>query len=244
MKFFLVVVLSCSPLSALAGDGDAPTLAEQRQALWQLTADRPESVMAKLLQLRDRPASTPRVTLHLKSGRDLEGFIIDVSAKAVLLERAAASNQDVSAIYVDLVRIEAVTIHEAGAIALHPSFAPPAPTKAEVVKRAEELGKAVSQASGTRLAFEIVWRDVPESAESNRVLVQAMQQTANALREIASDDEGKDALKKLRRASFAFANEAKASVTEATVWVKATATPTGKRWLTAEELQRVLERSL
>jgi hypothetical protein len=135
------------------------------------------------------------VVLHLASGRDLEGTVVRVTDRAITIERSKIPT------YVDLGRIEAITVSP-----LTP------PSRAELDTLAKTLAPPV--------AIEIDWKSIPDDGAARVTLSRAIEDLASALRKIASDADGKAALKKVNRVSFAFASGSSAALERSTLIVR------------------------
>src|SRR5262245_36738637 len=146
------------------------------------TAAPPANFSAKELKAFERRT----VVLHLASGRELEGVLVHAGDPLLTLERAHVPT------YVELSRIEAITVQP---------ITPP--TRAEL----EAMAKSMSP-----IALEIDWRSIPDDGEARTALSHAIEDASDALRRIAADSDGKEALKKVTRMSLAFASGAKPSV--------------------------------
>jgi hypothetical protein len=191
---------------------------EKQAALLKLPAKRVESILLELATIRRRAnegekLSVPMVTLHLASGNTLVGWIIDLAddrhQPCIVMQAAGTGPRTprLDVTYVDREGIEAITIHEASDIAHILSFgtidaAPgaPAPTRAELISRAEELGRALSDAIGAPIAFEIAWEQMSEQKEAMYSLGEILGDTAAALKKIAEDGFGRAELaRRVRR---------------------------------------------
>jgi hypothetical protein len=80
-------------------------------------------ILEALRALRERSDAgedirPPRVTLHLASGRDVSGWVVDSNESAVLLQpaegRPAAPGPDT--LYVEMAALEAVTVHDSDSV--------------------------------------------------------------------------------------------------------------------------------
>lgn len=204
-------------------------MTEQEKALLQLPAKPVSVILEELHAIRQRAASgedvtVPLVTLHLHGGRDLLGWIVDLAedrrGKAILFHSPGPDirRPDADALYLDPAHIQAITVHNAGQVAHLLSFgrikAPPGvppPTKLELRRKLEALGTAVAEASGATLAFEAVLEGVGDGEPMRELLALAVD-AAEALKEVARDDVGREGLAKLERVRVSAAAEPSVTV--------------------------------
>jgi hypothetical protein len=186
-------------------------LVERQHALWRLAAKSVDALLDELVALRRArgEAALPRVTLHLTSGRDLAGWVLDVQSSpagsALLVHRPGDDPRRPSddALYLARAAVEAITVHEAGALALSIHSERTPPSRLELKRRAAELSAQVSQTVGEPVTFEISWDAVMESGPPLRSLEDLMIECAEALRGISADPLGRGALReRLRKVCF------------------------------------------
>ncbi|GAB4458112.1 MAG: hypothetical protein OHK0029_18870 [Armatimonadaceae bacterium] len=159
---------------------------EEEQALHALPALRVSDVLAKLNETRQRvkrgqKESIPYCTLHLRSGRDLRGWILDVAESAdqssVLLhvsENETTPRADVC--YVAMREIEAVSVHNLAAFATILSNGaievPPGvqvPTRRGIHQRTLEWANTIGERLDKEVSFEV---DFDTFAEDDRARFQ------------------------------------------------------------------------
>lgn len=200
-------------------------LSDKEKGLFQLPARTVDDLLADMLRARKRwlegdEVAVPRASFHLRSGRDLTGWVIDLQndghgRRTVLLHRADGGGPAPwDACYLDATTIEAITVHDApaaahlisegkvaGTLPPPPDGTPP-PTRLEIKRMMADRAKLVSAALGTELVFDVSWDRAPEAGEPLRVLHSLIADTADSLREIAGDELGKQALQKIRKVWF------------------------------------------
>ena len=226
--------------------------AERQQALCRLQAKSVEALIDQLLALRRaRGASSPLVTLHLASGRDLTGWVLDLqsgpSGPALLVHRRGDDPRFAGddALYLPRAAIEAVTVHEAGALALSIEAERSPPSRLELKRRAAELSAHVSQAVGEPVVFEIAWDAVMESGPPLRSLEDLMVECAAALVAIGGDPLGKGAIReRLRTVCFVEAPTAGAAMEKETLIVCAPLAAGADGRLSSDALRSAIEASL
>ena len=204
----------------------------------RMTALAPAKVVAKL-----KGQSALAATLHLRSGRDVTGFIVEVNepSGAVLVRTPKSRAGDFSLSWVELASLEAVTVPDGTAAATAPSSPlgeplPPA-TRLDVDRRAAELSKALS------VPVEASLKSVAEDGAARRVVLDALDACAQALKDIGADEVGRAELKKaLKSIRVAEAGRARAQLTGGTLFIEV-ASARGEHPGT-EAIKAVLESSL
>ncbi len=155
------------------------------------------------------PLERPSVTLHLGSGRELHGSLLDAindsgTTVALLMDARDRFGHDVTHVLVS--RLEAVTVHNASNLLNRSGNAPPPPGKLEVRRAFGALSERL-KTSGVDLKFEF-----PASLEDQdlEALHDLLEPLRMALETIASDEMGRAALAHLE--TVALKVEATASV--------------------------------
>ncbi|GEN06024.1 hypothetical protein SAMN05443572_102858 [Myxococcus fulvus] len=157
-------------------------------------------------ELRGEQVRLPRVTLHLRSGRELSGTILALAQLRqdvfVLVRGGAPSRNDAGsdATYVALGSIEALTVHDAagfvGTLApegLSP-LAEPAPTRLGARRLMEAQRKELVALLGGELSWEPAI-DKTADGEPLRGLVLLANAVAGALKATANAELGREAVK-------------------------------------------------
>lgn len=223
-------------------------MASDQAAFLKLPPLTVSALLRQLVSLRRRASSgedvkVPQVTLHLRSGRDVQGKVLDQAAAdrgGGVLVQVGVEPRD--AVYLDPHGVEAITVHEANALEalLAPPPSPPTPSRAVLTQRAEELGNSLSMVLGHAVEVEIAWDQVPDG-EPMRALAAVMEETANAIREIARDDMGRQSLVGVRTLRFNAGRRPSVKL-EAGALVSTAALDRGpERTLTSTELRIAIE---
>jgi hypothetical protein len=115
-------------------------MSDGEKVLRELQAKRPERVLEELGELarRTRAGETlrrPRVTLHLKSARDLSGFVLDVGRDGGEAHVLLHTPPEWNVAHVSMAHIEAVTVHDVLGLSRPPGDSPPAPSRLELKRR-------------------------------------------------------------------------------------------------------------
>lgn len=169
-------------------------------------------VLVTLIEAQRLGAPT-RVTITLEGGAQLSGVVADLSGARgggiVLLDGESVVH------VIDPASVIAVSAPTREALA----NASPTPSKIDLQRRAEELGRASGEAlGGTPLKFEIGWRGagaagLPESGERLSVVASALEEAAEGIRAAAADPlTRKDLARRLKRVRFAETPRAGASL--------------------------------
>ena len=183
----------------------------------------------------------PNVTLHLGSGRELRGALLDVTsdsggAVALLLDVQERFTVDVT--HVSVARLEAITVHDALNLYDRAGNAPPAPGKLELRRTFGALGEAL-QASGINLKLELPGAPEERDLEALRDLLEPLRQ---ALEGISSDEIGRAALERIQTVALSVAASVGATLQGARLEV-ATARAFADR-PDAASLREMIERAL
>jgi hypothetical protein len=155
------------------------------------------------------PLERPSVTLHLGSGRELHGSLLDVIndsgvTVALLMDARDRFGHDVTHVLVS--RLEAVTVHNAAGLLNRSGNAPPPPGKLELHRAFGALGERLNT-SGMKLKFEFPASPEEQDLEALRDLLEPLQM---ALETIASDEIGRAALAHLETVALKVATGASA----------------------------------
>jgi hypothetical protein len=148
------------------------------KALKGLEARTLEELLTRLAELqtlraKGEPVRLPRVTLHLRSGREVQGFVLEQredvrSGKAVVLQAlsADARRPEPDALFVRPEAIEAITVHDLPSLQQPQRGGPPPPTKLELRRKLSERQAALAAALGTPLEVQVDWDRLPPEPEA------------------------------------------------------------------------------
>lgn len=227
---------------------------ERHEALLQLSAKSVASVLQDLVDLRRRArkgekVTVPLVTLHLKSGRDLTGWIVDAGEDSRHGENLVFHipgrdfrNPDDDACYLPPATIEAITVHGAGGHALALEQGRPAPSQIELNRRAEEMGRLVSTACGTDVHFAVDWDATPDHGEPLKAMEDIMRMVAGVLTDICAEPLGRQAvLSKVRAVRLGQGPTARVALDGETLAIVVPVGTTGEGRLSALDLRRAVE---
>lgn len=181
---------------------------DEERRLRALPARAPLELASELAELNARELKgdavrAPRVTLHLRSGRDVAGVVLAASREGVVVQTGGgATRHDPprDATYVQLGSVEAITVHAAPAhfeqlSGGRPSpFLEDAPTLLAARRALEEHRKAVAAHLGVELTWSAVGIESLGTGEPIRALVELSRRAAVALESAAGDDMGKHAI--------------------------------------------------
>ena len=181
---------------------------DPRRLVAALPPRRVRAVLDALAELRRRvetvdPDRLPLVTLHLASGRDLSGFIVGLDEEGVVVHAPGPHSRQPTwtVVYLDPRAVEAVSVHDAPAVAhtlsggkVRSAPAPDRPTPSRLVLRREAASRAklVSEKLGKALPFEVDWDHLGEAQLSG--LGDVIVEVGDALLSLAGDPLGRTAL--------------------------------------------------
>lgn len=186
-------------------------------------------LLERLAALRERAARHPEVqvplaTFHLRSGRDVTGWLLgrsDPSGRGSgLLIRLAGRERHppLEVLYVDAASVEAVTLLDVPGSAYllsdgkvpppEPPGAAPPPSRLTIKRRAEALSQTLSAALDGALRLEVLWDGVPDSGGALRSLAALLEELSEEAGALAQDPMGKEALRVIRVLQVAQAGEA------------------------------------
>lgn len=224
------------------------------KALEELKARTIEELLSRLAELqpmraKGEPVRLPKVTLHLRSGRELQGFLLEERSdhrggKTVVLHAFSSDGRrtEPDAIFVRPEVIEAVTVHDLPSLAQPPKNLPPPPTRLELKRKLAERQAAVAAALGTPLELEVDWEQVqtPEALSA----IDALGTRAFAvLEELTRELLGLEALRtKVRKLRLATGTTAQVRLEQQTLQLTTTLSVMG--WQSKEDLQTAIEKVL
>lgn len=170
-------------------------------------------VRALALEL-SRQAEPRFVTLHLKSGRDLQGQLLRCDeGMDASLTLALAGTVDVS--YLALGSVEAITVHGAAHIAhvlsrgqLDEEGDEPV-TVLGLKRRCAEIQAQLRERVGGALEFDCAWSTLPENERAQRSLARWVEDLFSALLTVAEDSLGSSAIRSLMRVHTAHGESSK-----------------------------------
>ncbi|MEL6341371.1 MAG: hypothetical protein AAGJ56_03550 [Myxococcota bacterium] len=150
------------------------------------------------------------VTLHLTSGRDIQGQLVAVHARDERsLTMAPVQSADLT--YLSLDSVEAVTVHSASALShilSQGALDKPGeevPSTLRLKRRCEQISAQLSALVSTKIVVECAWDTVPATDAARVSLGLCLEQFANALEAVASDAMGRNALNTIHRVVFGHA---------------------------------------
>lgn len=180
------------------------TVDARLRALLELEPRSVDRVLDDLVTLRRRAVEgqsvrVPLVTFHMKSGRDLSGWIIERApgSDGALLVHAAGPNPHHphdDAIYLHPSSVEALTVHAAGGLSMEPPRTEPPPSRLALNRRSATVAEILSEKLGRPIAVAIKWEHVPEGGEPLWGISDMLEHAAAAISEIAADEMGRAAL--------------------------------------------------
>jgi len=145
------------------------------------------------------PSAHPLLTLHLRGGRPVEGWLLDFGPDeerrepnpvALLGPRDSDRRSGTDVMFIPLPEIQAVTVHEAPEVAKH--FRP-LPTRLGVRRLAEEAARELSKQMERKVEIDFPVEKLPQS--SLHTLADNLSALKVALRDLAADPAWKKVLR-------------------------------------------------
>ncbi|MBN1208772.1 MAG: hypothetical protein JXB05_28180 [Myxococcaceae bacterium] len=225
------------------------------KALKGLEARTVEELLTRLAELqslraRGEPVRLPQVTLHLRSGRELTGFLLELredprSGKAVVLHAlsADARRAEPDAIFVRPEVIEAITVHDLPSLAQPPRELPPPPTRLELRRKLAQRRDSLAAALGTPLALEVDWDRLPPEPEALGALDALGSRAFGVLEELTRELLGLEALRThVRELRLAVGSAAQVLREQESLLLVTTVGAAG--WMSKEDLRGAIEKVL
>ncbi len=184
------------------------------EALLALPPRSVDEVIDEHVALRKRSKTeqhvrVPLVTFHLRNGRDANGWVIAKSDRSnnstVLLHASGPDPRQVpfDALYVPIASIEAVTVHDAGAlVGVEAPRTTPPPGRLQLKRMGADLAVALKERTGQEIAVDLSFDGAPESGDALHGFGDLIEWTRAILLEIGVDDMGIGALKKIKKVWF------------------------------------------
>lgn len=165
---------------------------------------------------------TFNLTLHLAQGVRLSGVLLDyVPREAILLASAKEGllSRSESVTYVEFSSVVAVTVESPALLTQVPFLVRPALGREDLLRHAERLSRGITeqfwpseqQLGGQVLGFEVDWVGL-DTEPGRRVLEDAMNAVAHALRLIGREPNGRDNIRRLSRVKFVMGRQTLASL--------------------------------
>jgi hypothetical protein len=228
-------------------------MADRFKALEALKARGLEEVLDELHALKQRqrsglPVRIPAVTLHLRSGRDVYGHVLEVAedrraGRVVLLHAPGPElrNPQTDAMYLAAASIEALTVHDVELqdrpVAAPGMPAPAAPTSLQLKRRFAELARTLGEPYGGEVPVEL--SGTPD-AEGLSALSALADRLVEVMRKLAADELGREAVReKVRRIALAVSDGTSASLMGGTLTITTGKAPA--RWPTTAELEQSVQ---
>jgi hypothetical protein len=202
------------------------------------------------LRAKGEPMRLPRVTLHLRSGREVQGFLLEQrgdtrNGKTVVLQALSGDGRrtEPDALFVRLEAIDAITVHELAGLSQPPRGAPPPPTKLELRRKLAERQSSLAAALGTPLELEVEWDKLPPEPEALGALDTLGTRAFGVLEELTRELLGLEALRsQARKVRLALGPSAQVLREQQSLVLVTTVAVTG--WMSKEDLRREIEKVL
>lgn len=225
------------------------------KSLKSLEARTLEELLSRLaeiqaLRAKGEPVRLPQVTLHLRSGRDLQGFLLEQredhrTGKTVVLHALStdARHPEPDAIFIRTEVIEAITVHDLPSLAHPARGGPPAPTRLELKRKLAERQSALAATLGTPLELEVDWERISQEPDGLAALETLSTRAFDVLEALTRDVLGLEALRtNVRKLRLEVGSPAQVRREEQTLVLATTASVMG--WMSKEDLHSAIEKVL
>jgi hypothetical protein len=225
------------------------------KALKGLEAQTLEELLTRLAELqtlkaKGEPMRLPRVTLHLRSGRELQGFVLEQrddgrGNKAVVLHSTSvdAHRPEPDALFVRPEAIEALTVHDLPSLYQPPRGGPPPPTKLELRRKLSERQATLASALGTPLEVQVDWDRLPPEPEALGALDTLATRAFGVLEELCRELMALESLRtNVSQVHLAVGSASQVLREGQRLLLVTTVSPAG--WLSREALQQAVEKVL
>jgi hypothetical protein len=161
-----------------------------------LTALVPDAQLSDLSAKSLKTLERRAVVVHLASGKELDGTVLRVTDRVLVLEKNGTPT------FIELSRIEALGL------------------KTVSIPSRNELDKTAKALAGS-MKVSIDWGSLPDDEEETRALLQrAINDTFAALKKVGADKDGQEALAKIDKLSFVLADKTSATLEKSTIVVR------------------------
>ncbi|HEX8536979.1 MAG TPA: hypothetical protein VF664_05910 [Cystobacter sp.] len=224
------------------------------KALEGLEARTLEELLARLAELqplraKGEPVRLPLVTFHLRSGRELKGFLLEQRedprhGKSIVLHAlsADARRTEPDAIFVRPESIEAITVHDLPSLTQPPRDLP-SPTRLELRRKLAQRRDALAAALGTPLELEVDWDRLPPEPEAWGALDTLGTRAFGVLEELSREPLGLEALRThVHKLRLAVGSASQVFREQQSLLLVTTVGVTG--WMSKEALRGAIEKVL
>ena len=228
---------------------------EREKALLELPVKAADELLSEMAVLRSRQkegvaARIPLITLHLRNGRDMQGWVLKVgdaargAGRQVLLQPQGEGRSSAwDATYIPLSSVDAVTVHDIPGLDEAPPGLPPPPGRLQLKRALAELAERLLKDLGKPVVCDIAWDAVPESGEPLRGIGEVIEHVRVITDDLLRDEMGKQSLKaKLGKIWFGIGSQPTVAIQGETLIVTTTAVPAGR--MTRTEIRAAIEKAL
>lgn len=224
-------------------------------ALKGLEARTLEELLTRLAELqplraRGEPVRLPQVTLFLRSGRELRGFLLEQREdsrgnRALVLQALGGDGRraEPDAHFVRPESIEAITVHDLPSLHQPQRGGPPPPSKLELRRKLGERQATLAAALGTPLEVQVDWERLPAEPEALAALDTLASRAFGILEELTRELMALESLRaNVRQVHLAVGSASQVLREGQRLLLVTSLFPTG--WMSREALQQALEKVL
>ncbi|MDY7225648.1 hypothetical protein [Hyalangium rubrum] len=222
------------------------------KALKGLEAQTLEELLSRLAELqalraKGTPVTAPRVTLHLRSGRELQGFLLELrnGGKSVVLHAlsADARRSEPDAIFIRTDSIEALTVHELPSLYQLPRDTPPPPSRLVMKRKLAERQTSLASALGAPVEVEVDWDRLPPEPEALAAIEALSSRALGVLEDLTRELMALEALRaNVRKVRLLVGLSAQVTRQDHSLLLVTTVSPIG--WMSREDLHHAIEKVL
>ncbi|MBJ6760250.1 hypothetical protein JGU66_05710 [Myxococcaceae bacterium JPH2] len=194
------------------------------------------------------PVRLPYVTLHLRSGRDAEGFVRDLvetrQGHTVVLHTPGPDGRmpRADATFIPAATVEALTVHEVSVLDAVDTETP-APTPLAVKRSLAALAERLGRALGSPLRVELEPSPDPERPSDAHALASLAERATEVLDAMAMSADSRDALReKVHQVRLRVGQGSAVALTDGTLVL--TTGPRPRDWFTRAELSQAVAATL
>lgn len=216
-----------------------------------LAAREVRGAVSRLLELTRGSSPTPLVTLSLTSGNLVSGTLLDMESGSVLLA-VTTTQGECDLVYVDVARVEAVTVHKAIALATHldadrdnKALEASPTSKLTLQRRVKEIEGETKKMMGTDLTFLVdvdAFTAVPHGLNVMAIL---LDDVFTALKVMSADTMAKGEVReRVAKVELRFGSPRSCEVKARVLVITIPPPGTGVRYQDAQELHKAIEACL
>ena len=179
---------------------------EMIKRLFKLPPKKIITILGELRDLRKRfdngeDVVIPIISLHLKSGREYIGMLIDMEEEnreqciIFHLYDPGRKSPTYDVMYLNPRSIATLTLHNVAEIAHQFAFGSiplPAPTKMEITRKAKDFGNRISEKTGVNIKFDFDWDTIKINDQSMSTLFRILRDCNSIILQLLDDETARE----------------------------------------------------